>query len=62
MVAATKGIEIALRADAAAEGDFGDGERGEAQEVVDETLAIMVAEVVAGYARQAADEAGEVTA
>ena len=62
VVAATEGIEIALGTDAATEGDFGEGERGEAQKVIDEAAAVLVAEVVAGLAGEAADEPGEVTA
>ena len=56
MVTATEGIEITLRADAAALGDFGEGQRGEAQKVIDKAHAVLVAEVLTGHSCQAADE------
>lgn len=62
VVAAAEGIEIALGADAAAEGDFGEGEGGEAQKVIDKAQSVMVAEIVAGLAGETTNEAGEVAA
>ena len=62
MVAAAEGIEIALGADAAAEGDFGEGEGGEAQKVIDKAQSVMVAEIVAGLAGETTNETGEVAA
>ena len=49
-------VEIALATDAAAGGDVGQGQVGEAQQVCDQALAVDRAELVAGLAGEAADE------
>lgn len=53
-------VEAAGGAEAAATGDVGEREGGEAQQVVDEAQSVGGAEIVAGLASETADEAGEV--
>ena len=53
-------VEAAGGAEAATAGDISKGQSGEAQEVIDEAQAVGGAEVVAGLAGEAADEAAEV--
>ena len=50
-------VKAAGGAEAATAGDFGEGQGGEAQQVVDEAQAIGGAEIMAGLTCEAADEA-----